>query len=279
MPHPHRPKPAIHLDAYLHRIAYDGPRSPTVETLAALHRLHAGAIPFETLNPLLGWPVKLDPASLETKLVRERRGGWCFEQNLLFRHALEALGFRVTGLAARVLWNLPEDAVTPRGHMLLRVDLADGPWIADVGFGGQTLTGPLRLAPDVEQATPHEPFRLARAGEGFKLQSKIGDEWKTLYRFDLQEQFLPDYEVSNYFLATHPNSHFRGRLLAARSPAGRRYALLNDQLAIHHSEGTTDRRMLTTVAELKGALRDALGLHLPETPELDAALAPLVQGP
>jgi N-hydroxyarylamine O-acetyltransferase len=151
---------ALDLDAYFRRIGYAGGREPTLDTLAALHLRHVQAIAFENLNPLLGWPVALDLASLERKLVHGGRGGYCFEQNLLFGHVLGTLGFRVTGLAARVQWNRPEDALRALTHQLLRVDLADGPYIADVGFGGQTLTGPLRLEPGLEQTTPHEPFRL-----------------------------------------------------------------------------------------------------------------------
>src|SRR5258706_13268600 len=158
---------AIDLDAYFRRIGYSGERTPTLDTLRALQCRHTEAIPFENLNPLLGWPVRLDAASLEQKLVRDGRGGYCFEQNLLFLHVLKALGFSVLGLAARVLWNVPAGVITSRSHMLLRVDIGEEPYIADVGFGGQVLTGPLRLEPDTEQATPHEPFRLLRAGEGF----------------------------------------------------------------------------------------------------------------
>src|SRR5262245_56084487 len=100
----------IDLGAYLERIGYAGPRTATIETLRALHARHPDAIPFENLNPLLRWPVLLDAASLDKKLVRGGRGGYCFEHNLLFRHALTALGFRTTCLAARVLWNAPEGA-------------------------------------------------------------------------------------------------------------------------------------------------------------------------
>jgi N-hydroxyarylamine O-acetyltransferase len=87
-------------------------------------------------------------------------------------------------------------------HQLLRVDIGDHAYVVDVGFGGQTLTGPLRLEPDLEQATPHELFRLIGAGEGYKMQCRIGAAWKTLYRFDLQEQFQPDYEVFNHYVST-----------------------------------------------------------------------------
>ena len=117
---------AINLDAYFRRIGHAA-HKPDLDTLSALHLRHAQAIAFENLSPLAGWPVPLDPVSLERKLVRDGRGGYCFEQNLLFAHVLNALGFRVTGLAARVLWNQPEDAVTARSHMLLLLDLDGDP--------------------------------------------------------------------------------------------------------------------------------------------------------
>ena len=119
-------------------------------------------------------------------------------------------------------------------HQLLRVDIEDHAYVVDVGFGGQTLTGPLRLEAELEQVTPHELFRLVQAGDGFKLQSKIGAEWKTLYRFDLEEVFQPDYEVLNYYASTHPNSLFVNKLVVARPATGRRYALSDNQLTVHH---------------------------------------------
>ena len=268
--------PGFDLDAYFERIGYSGPCSATIDTLEAIHARHPQAIPFENLNPLLRWPVRLDAASLQQKLVREGRGGYCFEQNLLLYHVLRTLELEVRGLAARVLWNAPEDAVRARSHMLLLVDLDDRPYVADVGFGGLTLTAPLRLQPDVEQATPHEPFRLIRTGEAFVMQAQVGGAWKSLYRFDLQEQLLPDYEVTNWYLSNHPESHFVTGLIAARPDRDRRYALRNNELAVYHVNGQTERRVLSSAAALRAALEDAFRLTLPEGPELDAALERLV---
>jgi N-hydroxyarylamine O-acetyltransferase len=90
------------LDAYLRRIGHAGPCTVSFETLAALQRAHTAALPFENLDPLLGRPVALDAASLSAKLVEGRRGGWCYEHNLLLGHALRAIGFQVQDLAARV---------------------------------------------------------------------------------------------------------------------------------------------------------------------------------
>ena len=267
---------AIDLDAYLQRIGYTGPRTPTLDTLRAIQARQAEAIPFENLNPLLRWPVRLDAAALEQKLVHGGRGGYCYELNGLFAHALRALGFAVTGLGARVLWNQPPGTYTPLTHVLLRVDLGGTPYLADVGFGGQTPTGPLRIEPDTEQATPHEIFRLSRAGEEYVLQSTVRGEWRPLYRFDLREQQPIDYEVGNWFVSTHPNSHFLARLMAARPASGRRYGLNNAEFSIHHLGAETERRVLTSVAEVKEVLAGMFRIKVPDTPELDAVLARLI---
>ena len=89
----------LDLDAYLERIGLTGRPS-----LAQLHRAHLTSIPFENLDPHQGLPVSLEPGDLERKLVTERRGGYCFEQNLLLKAALEALGAaggRVPGTGSR----------------------------------------------------------------------------------------------------------------------------------------------------------------------------------
>jgi N-hydroxyarylamine O-acetyltransferase len=261
------------LDAYFARVFFDGARAPTFETLRDLHLAHALTIPFENLNPLLGWRVPLDLPSIEEKLVRSGRGGYCFEQNGLLAAALRELGFKVTGLAARVLWNAAEDAIRPRTHMVLKIDLGAESYIADVGFGGLTLTTPLRLITDLEQATAHEPFRLTKIEADFKLEARIGEAWKTLYRFDLQPQLPPDYELSNHYTSTYPTSHFRSMLIAALPVPGGRYALSNNQLAIHHIDGPSERRVLGSVGEVRQVLESMFGLRLPVAAELDPALA------
>lgn len=266
------------LGAYFERIGYDGAAVPRLDTLREIHRLHPQQIAFENLNPLMHWPVPLDIRSLQQKLVTQRRGGYCYEHNLLLKHALERIGFRVAGLAARVLMNLPEDAIRPRTHMLLQVDIEDEIWIADVGFGGMTLTAPLRLVEHVPQATAHEPFRLTRLGSDYALQTEVRSEWRTLYRFDLQAQVLPDYELASWYLSNHPESHFVRSLIAARTQPQRRYALRNNELAIHELNGETVRRSLTSAAALREALSETLGIALPKSVQLDAKLAQIVSG-
>ena len=267
------------LDAYLDRIGFTGPRTATLDTLQAVHALHPAAIPFENLNPLLRWPVALDVDSLQAKLVTGGRGGWCFEHNTLFRHALEALGFSVTSLAARVLWNAaPGTPVGPRSHMVLLVDLGGQRYLADVGFGGNVLTAPLRLEPHIAQPTPHETHRLMPLENGFVLEASVKGEWQPFYRFTLEPQFPADYEVSNWYLCNHPSSFFLQILIAARSTPEARYALRDNALAIHRKDGT-EKRVLTDAAALRSCLETDLGVRLPDSAELDAALERISQLP
>lgn len=264
---------SIDLEAYLQRVGYAGPRAPTLDTLRAIQLRHTEIIPFENFNPLLSWPVRLDVESLQQKMVRGGRGGYCYEQNLLFKSALEALGYKVVGLAARVLWNAAmAGPVTPRTHMLLRIELGGQSWLADVGFGVMTPTGPLRLEPDIEQATPHEPYRMVHADDEFIMQAKIRGEWKALYRFSLQEQLLPDYEMANWYVSTHPDSRFVNGLMVARPVPGKRRTLLNNELTVHRLDGDSEKRVLASAAELRQVLESDFRLTLPDAPELDAVL-------
>jgi N-hydroxyarylamine O-acetyltransferase len=285
------------LDGYLGRIGYDGPRAATFDVLRVLHRLHPEAIPFENLNPLLGLPVALDPASLEAKLVRSRRGGWCFEQNTLFRLALHAMGFKTRGLAARVLWGNAAAYLGPRSHMVLEVVLGDAVLLADVGFGGVTLTGPLVMTLDVEQATPHETFRLRalghgesrgegggegggrEAGEGEYLLEALLDGWRPLYRFRRDEQLTPDYEVSSWYLCTHPDSWFRRDLAAARSFPGGRVGLRNNLLTVRRAGQASQTATLRTPREIRETLEREFHITPPEAPGLEALLARIASLP
>ncbi|MES1024618.1 arylamine N-acetyltransferase [Gloeocapsa sp. BRSZ] len=270
---------AIDLDAYFQRISYSGDRSPTLETLQAIHLHHATSIAFENLNSLLKQPVALDLKSLQQKLLYEGRSGYYFEQNLLLRSVLLSLGFHVTNLAARVLWNLPPGTIAPRSHMLLRIGIDNEQHIADVGFGGLTLTAPLALTPNLEQRTPHELFRLLATERTYIMQAYIAQEWKSLYFFDLQEQQLPDYEVSNWYVTTHPNSLFVTSLIAARPDSHCRYALRNNRLTMHYLDGEIKQRVLTTVTELRTALENEFRIQLPVIANLDKTLQQLIAQP
>ena len=74
------------------------------------------------------------------------------------------------------------DAPRPAIHMLLQVELPEGSYLADVGFGNLAPTSALLLRPGIEQETPHEPMRFIDVGGELTLQAKLRDSWEHIYR-------------------------------------------------------------------------------------------------
>lgn len=267
----------VDLDTYFTRIGDDGPREATLATLARIHELHPASIPFENLSPFIGDAVRLDIDAIQAKLVESARGGWCFEQNLLFFHVLESLGFDVKPLAARVRWGVAPEVITPRSHCLIQVTIDGERYIADVGFGGLTLTAPLRLASGVEQPTPHESHRVLEEGGIHTLQANVAGEWLTLYTFELGEAQVADYAVSNWYLGNFPQSQFVTSLIAARSMPGVRHALRNTRYSMHRTGGETQRRYIATVGEFTDLLEGTFGIQVPPSARFGEKLARVIE--
>ena len=221
----------LELEAYLRRIGLSTAPTADLAGLAVLHEAHCATIPFENLDILLGRPIALDLTSLQAKLVAGRRGGYCFEHNTLFAAVLEALGFSITRLAARVRSNTTE--VRPRTHMLLRVDLPEGAFVADVGFGGEGCVLPVSLETQGD-ATSHRVVR--EGGESRVMQAHLTGAWTDLYAFTLEPQHAVDYEMANHFTSTHARSPFVLNLTAQRAQRHRRSILRNRDLVVHEGE-------------------------------------------
>jgi N-hydroxyarylamine O-acetyltransferase len=253
----------IDVAAYLDRIASQGPLVPTLPVLERLHRAHVEAVPFENLDVRLGRPILLDLGSLEEKLVRGRRGGYCFEQNTYFAAVLGAAGFAVETLEARVR---PAGAteVLPRTHMFLRVQVpgVDGAFLADVGFGGD---GPLAPVPwdgtVSEQAG--DAYRVAEEDGGrLVLQRRTVTGWQDLYAFSPVPAEAIDFVVANHFTSTHPTSVFLSMLtLQRRSAAGERHVLRNRTYSVRRGENVVSRELAP--AELPGLVEEIFGLAVP----------------
>jgi len=249
------------LPAYLARVACPPPRGAALPALTALHEAHAVAVPFENLDILLGRPILLDLDALQRKLVLARRGGYCFEQNTLFQAALESLGFAVTALGARV--RLGAVGIRPRLHMVLRVELAGGAFLADVGFGGGGPVHPVPFESGVEVRTGPFAHRLVREDEVWVLQGRSGAAaWTDLYAFDLQPQYAVDFEVANHYTSTWPTQAFVVNLTAQRSWPDHRLVLRNRELAVEDSAGTRAVR-IDTPEQLLATLRSEFGLAFP----------------
>jgi N-hydroxyarylamine O-acetyltransferase len=266
----------LDLDAYLARVGYHGPRAPTLALLRDLTAAHTQSIPFENLDVLLGRRIDLELDAIFDKLVRQRRGGYCFEQNGLFLHVLTALGFEARPLSARVRIDRARDFTPPRTHMFLRIELDGASWLTDVGVGALSLTAPLRLADDAgTQETPHEPRRLLREGDRWFHQARLGDTWTDVCEFTGEEMPPIDREVANWFTSAHPDSHFLNRLIVARAaPGGRRITLLNRELKLRNREGHAERVELDSPQALLAALAEHFGLRFPEETRFGGGAVP-----
>lgn len=223
----------LDLEAYLARIGLRG--RPDV---AELHRAHVTSIPFENLDPRRGIPVSLAPEDLERKLVRERRGGYCFEQNLLLKAGLEALGARVETLLARVRVGAAPGTPRPRTHLVLRVQAEGMQWHADVGFGHGTLIEPIPFGPGPVHEQSGWRFRVVQDGSELVLQTGQDGDWLDLYGFVPDPVPFIDIETSNWFTCTHPRSPFvTGLIVSAQRPDGARVSL-SDWQGLSLSEET-----------------------------------------
>jgi N-hydroxyarylamine O-acetyltransferase len=272
----------IDLDAYFERVDYRGPREPTLSVLNALTLAHVRSIPFENLDVLLGRPIDVRADRIFEKLVARRRGGYCFEQNGLFLAVLAALGFEVVPLGARVRIQRPRDYLPARTHLFIRVELEGESWLTDVGVGGLSLSSAIRLELDTEQTTPHEPRRIVREGNRFYHQVRFLDGWNDVYEFTLDEMPLIDREVANWFTSTHPESHFRSRLIVARAGAGgQRLTVADDEFTIRQRDGRADHRRIGSPAELLEILATHFDLHFPpgtQFPRLEPPKSPSAGG-
>ncbi len=252
------------LGRYLERIGLAGelPDRPA-ERLAAVHRAHATSIPFENLDPHRGAPVSLEPRDLFEKLVVRRRGGYCFEQNLLLKAGFEALGFEVKPYLARVRAGAPPGAIRPRSHMVLGVQADGVRWHADVGFGRGTLIEPIPFGAGGDYRQHGWSFRAVEDGSELVLQSREDGRWLDLYGFVPEPAPLIDAVVSNWYTSTHPRSPFvTGLIVCAHRRDGSRL-LLSDWSGLSLTEqrgGSKDATSPVTIDQVPGLLAERFGL-------------------
>jgi N-hydroxyarylamine O-acetyltransferase len=250
----------IDLDAYLERVALTGPVRPDAEGLALLQRAQLRHIPFENFDIHLGRDISLLPAELFDKLVRRRRGGYCFELNGLFARMLEAFGYRPQAYVARVIFG--RGSPGPRTHQVLLVRADQRDWLVDVGFGGPGLRAPLLFEVGREDDQDTERFRL-RGDEqfGYVLQKLIAEQWTDLYAFELTTTLPHDFEMANFFMSRYPESYFRLNRAAAVQRTWGRVTLLNFSLSIERGAKSMTRE-LAGGAEYMSALAEHFGIEL-----------------
>ena len=263
-----QPAPAVDLAAYCRRIGYCGELKPDLATLRALHEAHVGSIPFENVDVLLERPILLDTTALQQKLVRSRRGGYCYEQNNLFKDMLDAIGFSVTALAARVRFGTT--GIRPRTHMTLLVEAEGRRFLCDTGFGAHGLLEPILFQDGSTAELPIISFRIRQENATrWVLQATLEGQWSDLYAFTLEPQERIDYVVANHFTATFPESIFRNMLTAQLVHREQRKLFRQGILTISTPQGQ-QTRPIRTEPEARAILRHEFGIEVPAGQALPA---------
>jgi N-hydroxyarylamine O-acetyltransferase len=248
----------LDLDAYLDRIGVARDAD-----LAALHRAHVDAIPFENVDVVLGRGIDTDLEAVQDKLVRRRRGGYCYEHATLFGAALERLGFPVLRLLARVGGD--GSVPTARTHMLLAVEAEGSRWMADVGFGSGVLT-PIPWRPDAEEKQGEWTvgLQLAADGETWEQFDLAPDgSRRVLHRTTEEPVHASDVVVANHYTSTLPTSPFVTQVVAIRKDEHTRWTLRDHELTVARPDGSEEKRTLSR-DEIVDALREIFRITLTE---------------
>ena len=247
------------LTAYFNRIGYSGPTEATIETLRAIHRTHLLAVPFENLNIHIGRPISIDPGAIYEKIVHNRRGGFCYEQNGLLSVILRSMGFDVTLLEARVR-RAENDYGIPFGHLTLMVVL-DQRWLFDVGYG-DSFREPLLIDEPGDQIQGDTAFRITHNGQRGVYSRRLPDaDWHEEYEFYLTPRTLTDFADGCHYHQTSPNSTFtQKRLCSLATPDGR--ITLSGDTFITTRNGQREERHLILPDEFNALLRSHFGINL-----------------
>jgi N-hydroxyarylamine O-acetyltransferase len=262
----------MRLDDYVRRIGVAPPLNPDAETLRRMHRAHRETFLFDNLSIQTGGGVSLSLPDLERKFLDSGRGGYCFEHNTLFAAALRAVGLTSTSLLGRVRRGPP--AGWGRTHMVLRVPIAGDVWLADTGFGAQSLIEPIPLR---EGGASHQlgiTYTLRRENHLWVLTARDAAGELDLYEFTEDPQTETDVEIANHYTATHPNSVFRRTLTIQRVTRDERITLRGDTLVRQREDSTSEERV--DRARLAQVVRELFGIDLPGGPfvfETAAAVA------
>lgn len=256
--------------AYLNQIGYTGLLQPTGDVLCALQQAHLYHVPFENLDITLGRSIRLEEDALFDKIVRRRRGGFCYELNGLFACLLESLGFRVRLLSASSAND--DGSYSPEfDHLALEVWAPDEPetaWLVDVGWGdGFQL--PLRIEQTGEQQHTGRVFRILAENDFRTVRERTSEgRWLTHYRFRLvhhpYEAFFPMCEYHQ----TSPDSIFtQKRICTLYTPTGRatlseRTLILTTDAGGLRGSGAREERALQGEEEVQQTLFDVFGIRL-----------------
>ncbi len=238
----------------LHYLASVSVMDPEVSNtfIKQLQNAHLGNFPFSNLGVLLNENLSLESQELFNRVVTNRRGGYCFEQNKIFFEILNFFGFQCDIVLGRVLHNRNIDV--PRTHRITRVTLADSNYLVDVGFGPLCPREPLLLDLDQPQDQGDAVYRIIQPDQGrYLLQLMEDDGWFTLYSFDNGVYTEADCLCGHHYSSTHPSAKFVNNLVVSKK-------LYDDVRLLRNNEFHRIRGGETTITEISS--KDHLGAIL-----------------
>lgn len=244
----------------MERIGFEGAPKPDLTTLAGLQYRHFLSVPYENLDILRNIPISLDPDDLYDKIVKRKRGGYCFELNALFEGLLGEIGFKTVSYFARFL--LDEQKIPMRRHRVIRVELADGFYLADVGVGSITPEYPLKITEGEQTEIRGLGYMFSKDDFlGWVLNVKVGGEWKRLYSFSQEPQREIDFAQPNFYCQYSPDSVFNKKNMAAIRTKTGKYSLDGNIFkAVDWKTGTIKANECKD-AEIPGILKYYFGLE------------------
>lgn len=252
----------INYTHYLNQLGIISPLPVNLATLKHLQKLHLERYAFQCLSSVLHHPISLEEDDIYQKVIVERKGGYCFELNLLLMHLLCHLGFDVQFHSAKIVHNNEPFAKHAYTHGFLLVTLDGQEYVVDIGYGGFNPTEPLRLNTEDVQETEYGNYKITPYEQGYYLAIQQGSEWRILYAFYKCPQYMPDLIVKNWYVSTHPDSPFRTRLIASRIENGLRHNLLNNRYTVHLLNGEKNVTYFSSAEDVLALLERQFLIHI-----------------
>lgn len=249
------------ITEYLSRIKLDDCNN-NLEGLTKLQEHHMENIPFENLDVVIGRKIELDYSNLFEKIIKNERGGYCFELNILFSNLLKSLGFTPKPVLGRVWLRNPEET-PPRNHLAHIIDIQGKLYVTDVGFGGLTTRIPLEINETSEINDKDGIIRILPFGDNqFMIQRQIDNEWSNQYSFENVDISEEDIQISNYYMSTNPKSHFINDNFIGKFTENGRIGLYNNQMSTRKGINVVEKKHVPYGSEWIETLKNQFDLKL-----------------
>lgn len=236
-----------------------------IEFLKAVQSAHIAKYSFNSLAVVLGQTISLEVADIFHKIVRQHKGGYCFEHNKLLQNVLAEQGFDVRLLLARVVYN--QDVDSPRTHRMMIVNLNGSDYIVDAGFGHFGARYPVKMELGLDQDQGDARYRIVTNAKGeYCYQIFKDDDFFTLYTFTLERHAESDCLLGHFYSHQSPNAAFVNNLVVCRKYFNNIQSLRNGEL--HQIQnGETHTTIIETPSQLHSILVETYEL------DIDAAVS------